>query len=71
MRSTAPAQQSLDAHGGWPLNRSRIEVGNALRENEGTSRADSSTNGALVVNGPCHQQKSQRRRVRAECRLRA
>jgi len=46
MRSTAPAQQSLDAHGGWPLNRSRIEVGNALRENEGTSRADSSTNGA-------------------------
>src|SRR5208283_132322 len=39
---------------GSPTNRSRIEVGNALREKDGTSRADSSTNAALVVNGPRH-----------------
>ena len=49
---------------GSPPNRCRIEVGSALRDNEGTSRADSSTNGALVVNGPRHQ-RSQRRSVRA------
>ncbi len=41
-----------------------MEVGNVLREKDGTSRADSSTNGALVVNGPRHQ-RSQRRVVRA------
>src|SRR5208282_2843238 len=49
---------------GSPTNRSRIEVGNALREKDGTSRADSSTNAALVVNGPRHQRR-QRRVVRA------
>ena len=41
-----------------------MEVGNVLREKDGTSRADRTTNGAVVVNGPRHQ-RCQRRDVRA------
>jgi hypothetical protein len=49
---------------GSPSNRSRIEVGIALGEKDGTSRADSAMKATLVVNGPRHQ-RSQRRVVRA------
>ncbi len=50
---------------GSPPNRCRIEVGSALRDNEGTSRADSSTNGALVVNRTArHQQANAPQRAR-------
>ena len=47
-----------------PSSRSRSEVGSRRRSGAGRSRADSSTNGALVVNAPRHQ-RSQRRVVRA------
>src|SRR5450432_3831000 len=47
-----------------PARRASSETGSRPRSGAGTSRADSSMNGLLVVNGPCHQ-RSQRRVVRA------